>query len=354
MNQIIINGKFMESGMQGIVRYAREMLLALDELIDSSELSFQLAVSQSAKNVPEYKNISVVQIGKRSGILWEQTDLRAYVNANKGALCLNLCNVCPLFTRPGITVVHDIMYTVNPSHYTTLRNRLSRIWHMFLYSYIVRHEKKILTVSLFSQKEIERCYPAAKGKISVIPCGWQHVLEYTESDDWQERFPFLKPSEFYFSLATLAKNKNGKWIMDAARRNPEAVFAIAGKHYETEYTQIPHNVHLLGFVSDEDACALIKNCKAFIFPSLYEGFGLPPLEALALGAEVISSNAASLPEVLGDSVHYIEPYDANVDIDALMDGETGDKNSALEKYSWKKSAKLLLDLLEKSSDGGLK
>jgi glycosyltransferase involved in cell wall biosynthesis len=100
----------------------------------------------------------------------------------------------------------------------------------------------------------------------------------------------------------------------------------------------PENVHLLGFISDEDACALIKNCRAFLFPSLYEGFGLPPLEALALGAQVISSNTTSLPEVLGDAVHYVDPYDFDVEITGLLKETVGQAQDTLNKYSWNRSS----------------
>ncbi len=74
--------------------------------------------------------------------------------------------------------------------------------------------------------------------------------------------------------------------MKVAEHNPAAVFAIGGKKYEPGNYKNPSNVHFLGFVSDEDACSLLKNCKAFLFLSIYEGFGIPPLEALALGAQL--------------------------------------------------------------------
>lgn len=334
----VINGKFLADRMQGIVRYAREITKSLDKCLDG-DIEVTLLAPADAKDIPALKNIKFETIGKHTGMAWEQTDLRKYLKKHKDVTCINFCNICPLFVQPGITTIHDIMYKVNPQDYKTFRNKLSRYWHMFQYWYITRHEKVILTDSCFSKNEIEKYYLKATGKLQVIYCGWQHVLEYKESKDWQKRYPFLKPNEYFFSLSTLSRNKNGKWIIENAKCNPGCIYAIAGKYYETDKLEIPENVHMLGFVSDEDACALIKNCRAFIHPSLYEGFGLPPLEALALGAEVIASNVTSLPEVLGDSVHYIEPLHYTVNLNSLLIQKINVPETILLKYSWDDSAK---------------
>ena len=348
MKPIIINGKFLAERMQGIVRYAREMVTALDGLLKKEDRVW-LAVPKNAKDIPDFKHIRVIRVGSRKGLLWEQIELRRFAAHRKNSILLNFCNISPFFPGNSITTVHDIMYCVNPSHYTSPRNRVSRLWHMLQYRYLFRHERMILTDSRFSKREIERRYPAARGKICVIPCAWQHVRAYHESSDWAARFPQLKDGEFFFSLATLSKNKNGKWIIETAKRNPGLTFAMAGQIYETEYDTIPENVHLLGFVPDDDACALMKHCRAFLFPSLYEGFGLPPLEALALGAEVISSDAASLPEVLGKAVHYIDPYDYSADLAALLRQPVADAEETLRRYSWERSAAMLLKCIGKVS-----
>ena len=329
----VINGKFLADRMQGIVRYAREITKSLDKCLDG-DIEITLLAPIDAKDMPDLKNIKVETIGKHTGMVWEQTDLRKYLKKHKDVTCINFCNICPLFVQPGITTIHDIMYKVNPQDYKTFRNKLSRYWHMFQYWYIARHEKAITTVSNFSKGEIEKHYPRARGKVAVIPNGWQHVLEYKESLDWQERYPFLKPKEYFFSLSTLSRNKNGKWIIENAKYNPDCVYAIAGKYYETDKFEIPANVHMLGFISDEDACALIKNCRAFIHPSLYEGFGIPPLEALALGAEVIASNATALPEVLGESVHYIGPTEAKIKLSDILAYPEKNAKEALNKYDF--------------------
>ena len=110
---------------------------------------------------------------------------------------------------------------------------------------------------------------------------------------------------------------------------------------------IPSNVIFTGYISDEQIKTLMRNCKAFIYPSLYDGFGLPPLEALSQGAQVICSNAACLTEVYGNSVHYIDPYDADVDLNSLLDKYVDTPEAVLNKYSWEKSARELYDLLKK-------
>lgn len=344
MKKYVINGKFMTDRMQGIVRYAREMTKALDKCIDD-KIEVTLLIPNDAKDIPDLQRIKIETIGTHTGMAWEQTDLRKYLKKHKDVTCINFCNICPFFVQPGITAIHDIMYKVNPQDYKTVRNKLSRYWHMVQYWYVARHEKAIITVSNFSKGEIEKYYPHTKGKITVIPNGWQHVLEYKESTDWQERYSFLKPKEYFFSLSTLSRNKNGKWIIENAKYNPNCVYAIAGKYYETDKFDIPENVHMLGFISDEDACVLIKNCRAFIHPALYEGFGLPPLEALALGAEVIASNVTSLPEVLGDCVHYIEPNDYHVNMNKAVQQTVADSSYALDRYGWEKSSKILADMM---------
>ena len=78
------------------------------------------------------------------------------------------------------------------------------------------------------------------------------------------------------------------------------------------------NVIYLGFVSDEEMKTLMANCKAFIHPALYEGFGITPMEAMSVGAELIISNAACLPEIYGKSAHYIDPHNSDVDLDKLL------------------------------------
>lgn len=339
----IINGLFLTQQITGIQRYAREICIRLDELVQGKDLS--VLVPEDAVIIGcEYKNIKVIYYGKHKGIAWEQLDLSRYVRKH-GLVCINFCNSLPIGVSSGITVIHDLMFKICPSYFTTVRNKASRIWHTFLADYAVRHEKWIITPSRFSKKEIEKTYLNAAGKVIVISNGWQHVEKFKENENWQTVYPYLKAGEYFFSLATRARNKNGKWLYQAASRNPGYVFAIAGRNYDDSIDEIPDNLYLLGYIPDEDVCSLIKNCKAFIFPSLYEGFGIPPLEALALGAEVVVSDSSSLPELFGQSVHYVNPYDANVDLENLLKEEVKGAAQVLQRFSWDISAHKFYQLL---------
>lgn len=343
MPHYIINGLFMTQQVVGAQRYAYELCLALDDLLENKKMVMLVPSSYNVKNAP-FKNIKIISYGKHKGILWEQTDLRRYARKNDVS-CINFCNVTPLLIKPGITAVHDLMFKQFPEWYTTVRNKLSCIWHTFQAGYALKNERWILCTSNFTKQVLEEAYPCAIGKVVVIPVAWQHVKRFKDNPLWQKKYPYLVKNNFFFSMATRAKNKNGKWIFEAARNNPNQTFVIAGKSYEQEAYDKPDNLYLLGYISDEDACSLMKNCRAFICPSLYEGFGVPPLEALALGAKIIVSNTSALPEVYEKSAYYIDPYNSNIDIEALLQNEVASPEYILSKYSWEKSARILYDLV---------
>lgn len=341
----VFDGQVYAQRLTGQYRYADEILMELDKII--SKDAFEIVVPNYVNIDGKFKNIKVIYYGNVKGLLWTQTSLLCYLLKNR-AISIGFCNITPLL-RPGITVVHDIGYKVLRKHYKNLYGRLSSLWHRLNYWIIARSKMPVITVSNFSKKQITEIYKVSPDRISVIGNGWQHYEKIKEDNSVFEKFSDIKPHQYYFAIGSLEERKNFKWIMEAAKRNPGSMFVIAGGKvknatHELDFSEVS-NVKFVGYIKDGMAKGLMANCKAFLFPSTFEGFGIPPLEALSVGAKVICSDIACLHEICRDAVRYIDPEDYDVDLDKCLVEDTGSAESVLGRYSWQLSAELLKNLL---------
>jgi glycosyltransferase involved in cell wall biosynthesis len=194
-------------------------------------------------------------------------------------------------------------------------------------------------------------YHIDPNRITVIYSSWNHFKTIDTDYSVFDIFPTLSQKQFYFSLGSISKRKNIRWIIEYASRHPDLYFVVSGTSLPT--TQIegltnntgPGNILFLGYLDDSKVKALMKRCKAFILPSYYEGFGLTPLEALSCGAPIIIANAASLPEIYGKTAHYIDPFDTNVDLDKLLMEPVENPGEILKKYSYDTAARQVYELI---------
>lgn len=341
MKKIIVNGRFFSQTITGVQRYALELMKELDKLVEPEQV--EIAVPPNAVGIPQFKNIRVHFVGKFHGHLWEQTEFPLYVWRHKG-ISVNLCNPSPLIS-PGIVCLHDARFKVIPQ----FLNKKFLLWYKLLFANAMRRGKALITTSCFSKSEFCKYYFLLPERMTVIPAAWQHYI-YTECDEAVFDRYSLKPGEYFFSMSTLEPNKNFRWVAEVAEKNPEQVFVVAGSINDKVFAngigfECPSNMKLLGFISDEEAKALMRDCKAFIYPSFYEGFGVPVLEALSVGATAIVSDASCMRSIYGNSVHYINPFDSEVDLEKLLQQPVEDAREILEKYSWEKSAKKLLEVV---------
>ena len=335
----VIDGAFLTQPITGIQRYAYEITNELDAIAEKGKL--EIAVPRNAEVRVSYRNIELVRTGERTGMLWEQTDYPNYLRRNH-CEAIGFTNIVPLTYRHGIVVIHDISYKANPTFFVSARDRLSAVWHRLHYYAAARSDMEIITVSNFSKNEIRRYYHVPEQRIHVAGNAWQHMEKVKPGEAAFETYPMLKKGAYYFAMATLMPNKNFKWIVEAARRHPDETFAIAGAGQMS--SEGLDNLFLLGYVSDADAKTLMANCKAFLFPTLYEGFGIPPLEAIACGApEIIVSDTPCMHEIYGRTANYLDPYDAGAWIVTPRSGRARD---ILEAYTWSASAKKIYDLLQ--------
>lgn len=323
-------------------RYALEIIKELDKIVPVGKI--EVVAPNVAMHTLELKNICVKHIGKTHGHVWEQTEFACYVIKQHG-IAVNLCNTAPLLC-PGIVCVHDVKVKAHPEYFS----KLFLIWYRILLRNITKRSRAIITVSNFSKDEICRYYKTAPSQIHVIPSAWNHFEEIDFSENVLEKYG-LKGKMYFFTLSSLEPNKNFRWIAETAKSNPQWVFAVAGSISEKVFAdglefECPPNMRLLGYVSDSEAKTLMRDCKAFLFPTFYEGFGLPPMEAMSVGASVIISETSCMKSIYGEAAHYIDPYNPEVDLDQVLAESVKNADDILEKYSWKKSAGKLWELLQ--------
>ncbi len=264
-----------------------------------------------------------------------------------------------------VFTLHDLIFQIFPEYHLPL-NR----WFLKLaLPHFLRRADAIIAVSECTKRDAMRLYHLPAEKIAVIYEGVNPHLR-PESDPQKiawVRAHYAKNRRFIFSLATIEPRKNLIRLMDAVRalhlRGFNQRLLIAGRKgwlcqdifEHARKVGMQDKIIFLDFVPDEDLPALFAACDAFVFPSLYEGFGLPPLEAMACGAPVVASNTSSLPEILGDAALYVNPMDtANIAIgiervltNRELRAELRAKGIAqAAKFSWERAARETLAVYE--------
>lgn len=354
----MINGYFTQKHINGIPRYATEIVKRLDNYFTEGEI--ELVVPRDAVNVPELKNIRVTRVGKRDektvGILWGNTSFARYVNKNKAG-CINFTNHVE-YVKNSLSMLHDTIWARRDKYeLETLQKKGGKLIlrRMIgrnvsnLEAYMKKKTAKfIITVSEFSKECIANQFHIERDRIKVFGSGWEHMKEIhsaNESDD--ER---IRKGNYFFSLGNLYPHKNIKWVINEAKKMPEETFVIAGKvpyaFLDVISCELPNTI-FLEHVSERFMKYLMENCKALLFPSLEEGFGLPPLEALSLGTQVIASDIPVMREIYGDTIHYINPVGEAVDLNEILEKKLyGNISEILEEHSWNRSASQWAELIK--------
>jgi Glycosyltransferase len=348
---VVINGESWCHNLTGIERVAIEVTDALDDMVPPGRV--ELIIPSNAKNVPVLKNIKVVRTAyeAKSFPHWTQCVVQNYIFRHH-AVSLDYSNTCPVF-RPGIEFLHDIYCKLYPQDFSTPRDKLVRLYSTFMYRTIAKHARKILTVSEYSKKTIVDTYHIDPDRIAVVYSGIGEYRNIPADQTVFDRLPQLRERPFYFTLGSLSTRKNLKWIANHAELYPDEFFAVSGKALQNvvppELEKMKHlpNVIMTGYLSDQEVKALLSRCRAFVFPSYFEGFGMPPLEALSCGAPVIISNRTSLPEIYGGCAHYIDPDIPDVSLDKLLAEPVDDPEPLLEKFTLTKTAERLYAEMQK-------
>lgn len=244
-----------------------------------------------------------------AGHLWEQLFLPLFVRGSTDLLW-SPANTGPLAISRQVLTIHDAATLDHPEWF---ESKFAR-WYRFLLPKLGRRCARIITVSQFSKERLLMQLGVAESKIAVVHNGIDPRFQPagpSALSECRERFRLDKP--YLLFVGSLEPRKNLERLLKAwqfARiRELELVLAgIAGRVFSaTGIGALPKSVRTLGHVPDCDLPALYSGAQAFVFPSLYEGFGLPPLEAMACGCPVVVSRIPALIEVCGTAAFYFNP-----------------------------------------------
>ncbi len=341
--KVVFSGAFStQKQSTGVQRYAREILAELDKLILGSSSHFELLVPMYADHIPNYQNIRVIKKGNLPIALWNQIVLPNYAKRT-GALCVDLCGSLPIL-KPDIVCIFDCISNLFPENYTTGAEKRRRLFYLLRARLCIIHCKLLIVISKQTQNDVLRLYHISPQKVRILYCGWQHIKDVVEDETIFEHFPQLKAKTYNMAMGNNHKTKNLSWIIETAKRNPDELFVVTGNRCGSADVALS-NVVYTGFISDGQVKALMRGCKAYFQPSLYEGFGIPPLEAMYCGAKAVVSKASCFPEIYDDCAYYIDPYRPCDCLTDIFTQPISDCQKVLERYSWTRSAEKIIQII---------
>jgi glycosyltransferase involved in cell wall biosynthesis len=356
-----INGKFLSQRTTGVQRVGYELTAAFLKLFPDG-VDVPLLLPPNARASTAFPKASPV-FRWLKGSMWEQIALPF---ASRGRTLISLCNIGPLLRRQQVLLVHDVAVYDLPENYSWKY----RAWYRTAYAILSRNVSHIVTVSEFSRQRIIAHLGIAESRISVVRNGVDH-LDRIESDAGILRRLNLRDDGYVLVVGNLSVGKNLARVLTAANRLSEKhdwQFVVAGGCDLRVFSStakldgdLSKNIIAAGYVSDGELKSLYEHAACFVFPSLYEGFGLPPLEAMYCGCPVIVSREAALPEVCGDAAMYCDAYSADdiaskvtemMSNRAMRDVWRERGRERARAFRWDDAARQLLHVLQRNVASG--
>ena len=292
-SRILVNARFLGRRMTGVERYALEVTRRLGNQVGM---------------VAPFRSLQGL-----AGHLWEQAYLPYRVSSQN--LLWSPANSGPLSVENQVVTLHDLSVIDHPEWF---RSSFAA-WYSYLLPRLVKRVRKVITDSIFSKSRILEEFCISEDKVAIIPAGVDLTRFWPRSaaEISEVRSYYHLPQSYVLWVGTLEPRKNLPGLLQAWQRVhtqfPEVQLVLVGGKValfrDAQMKNGLEGVHLSGYVPDADLPAFYSGALAFILPSLYEGFGLPALEAMACGVGVIASDRAALPEVVGQAGLLVNPTD---------------------------------------------
>ena len=338
MNKTLyINGSFLASSrLSGVQRYGIEITRQLIKDYSRKNKNLIIVANKVSSDSLKREFSSYLKIYPSNKIIFEQIILPWISKGNK---LLSLANSGPVFHFNHYFVLHDTLVYDFPKSFT----KKFRIFYKFLWFLISKTAKHFFTVSEFSKNQISKHLNLKIANISIASNGYEH-LENIKSDDK------IIYSEYILFVGSFTDHKNFNLLVELYNKNPEKYpkLIMAGGFNKKVFNNTEINSKNIIFIqdfTDEVLVNLYKNCLAVVFPSKFEGFGIPLLECIYFNKPIICSDIPVFREIGNDYPNYfdlenIEELKSYLKI--IKNGSElrkGDKEKILQKYSWKNSLK---------------
>ncbi|MFD1258893.1 glycosyltransferase family 4 protein [Mucilaginibacter terrae] len=358
---IYINGRFLTQTLTGSQRFAYEMAKSI-VLHYPDNVTILVPPTDIKPNYIIDKNVIKV-IGTRSGLVWEQIDLPLYMSKTNKQLLINLVNTAPIALKHQIISIMDMTTFVNPKWFS----KAFAFYYKIIVPIIARRSLKVLTISESSKHDILKYINILPEKVEILYCSvsdnFLSSAKVASNDEATLKKFNLEKDKYLLAVSSLDPRKNFVALVKAYKNAktsiPLIIVGSEGKVFANselkEIISSSKNIILTGYVSEEELVTLYSNATCFLYPSLYEGFGMPPLEAMACGCATIVSDTSSLPEVCGDGSLYVNPLDIPSITKAIIT-VINDVNLRKEliskgkkqvgKFSWQRSGIILKNVID--------
>ena len=341
---IIINARFLTQKITGVQRVAVEICRRLPESIQGKPIIF-VAPRGVLVNTIEKK---IQQFGRFKGQLWEQIDLPLYLKKQENLLLINLVGIAPVFYKNKIMFLYDLAFKHHPEWFSF---SFQKMYNLFI-PISLKNSRTIITDSKYVKLDIVKTYNAPENKIHVIYAA--QSSKFVNKNGVREKI--------ILTVSSIDPRKNLERIINAFNtlKSDYKLVVIGQKNKTFANIQLDkeiqnENIIFTGYLSDENLIDYYNKAELFIYGSLFEGFGIPPLEAQACGCACMVSKVTSLPEVYENSVEYFDPYSIE-SIATKMNEMINNKDKIeklrsrgalnLKRFSWVVSTNKLTAIIE--------